>query len=75
MPLHRDDATSSGAPRPAKPFFQRQVSWLAGHRHVPAFPVIPIEGFQWRLGKWLAAYSCGGSRGIEPETGSHRILS
>src|SRR5665648_265414 len=40
---------------------RRQVSWLAGRRLPSAFPE---QMLQWPYGGVLAAYSCGGSRGI-----------
>ncbi len=41
---------------------RRQVSWLAGRRLAPTFPVS-----QWSVnGVRLAAYSCGGSHGLGP---------
>src|SRR6267143_2890922 len=39
-----------------------QVSWLAGPRFRP--PSQAPSGTQWHFGRKLAAYSCGGSRGV-----------
>lgn len=43
---------------------QRQVSWLAGHGFQNR---LPGRVAQWLIGLKLAAYSCGGSRGIGRE--------
>jgi hypothetical protein len=42
--------------------FFRQVSWLAGYNACSAFPALT---HQWHEEQTLAAYSCGGSSGIE----------
>lgn len=52
----------SGAPRPWTLQLSRQVSWLAGHRFRPAFPM--LAGISDTGGRKLAAYSCGGSPGF-----------
>src|SRR5690242_8611019 len=39
-----------------------QVSWLAGPSPPTTFPERSV--FQWHHGQALAAYSCGGSRGL-----------
>lgn len=57
---------TAAQPRTKAPYWQprRQVSWLADHRHRPAFPVT-----QWQIvGGAFPTYSCGGSRGVEART-------
>lgn len=53
----------------------RPVSWLAGRRRlVCTFPGRPEGLSQWFLADRLAAYSCGGSRGLKLRSGSRRLL-
>ncbi|GAA4259092.1 hypothetical protein GCM10022293_60540 [Azospirillum formosense] len=49
---------------------RRQVSWLAGRRRASRLPGLSARGIS---GGGLAAYSCGGSRGLGPHPGPHRI--
>ncbi len=50
---------------PARPRndHHRQVSWLPGHRDLPAFPA-KASGI---VDKALSGYSCGGSLGLQTE--------
>ncbi len=50
---------------------RRQVSWLAGRRLPSAFPEASL---QWPYGGVLAAYSCGGSRGIGENPSPRSLL-
>src|SRR5262249_29066786 len=55
-----------GTPRPTRSRVTHcrwQISWLAGRRFRP--PSQERTRPQWQNGQKLAAYSCGGSRGIE----------
>ena len=45
----------------------RSVSWLTGH-HLGASPSQTGKPVQWHVTRGLAAYSCGGSRGLEPRS-------
>ncbi len=61
---HLSQATHRDTP-PEDVQWPGQVSWLAGRRCCLAFPT-PYQGVSDTLRQQLAAYSCGGSAGIEP---------
>jgi len=57
--------------------FKRQVSWLAGRHHPPAFPEGSMAGpLQWRLWRDGSPHTvAGAAAALDRFIGPHRILS